>query len=146
MLEDDNAFRGAVELGGHDKIFFTQRQKLPPHHTRQPRPANQRENDHNAKVGLDYAPGGRQGDTERHPERQGGNGADKLDDTLDNHIDRAAKVAGDAAHHHADQRTDGNAHQPNRQGDARSIDNARQEIAPAVIGAKEMNFALGHAE
>ena len=86
-----------ASLAAMTKVLLAQRHELAAHHARQARPADEREDDHDAKVDLGDRPARRQRGAERHPQRQRRHGAQELDDTLHDHVERAAIVAGEAA-------------------------------------------------
>ncbi len=70
-----------------------------------------------------------------------------LDHALDDQINDPAVISGDAADHHAQQETQRNADQPDRQGNPRAVNHARQDVPAEAVGSQEkQRTALFNAE
>jgi len=119
VAEDDAVLVDAHDLGRHHEVLFPQLQKAPAHHARQVRPALKRQNDGDAEVNLEHRPVGRKRRAQRHPQRNGGNGDQKLGHALDQVIYLAAKITRDAAQDGAQDEAQRHAYQTHRQRDRR---------------------------
>src|ERR1044071_6584655 len=62
---------------------------------------------------------------------------DDLDRALDQHVGPAAVIPGDAADHDTENKADRDTDQPDRQRDARTVNDARQEIAAEPVAAEQ---------
>ena len=122
---------------GIGKVLLPQREQLGAHRSRQPRPVEQPEDDRNAEVDKNRAPGHRQRRRECHPEGQLGEGPHHLDEPLDHVVDPATEIAGDAAQGDADQETDEDPQQADGQRDPRPVDDPRKQVAAEAIGPEE---------
>ena len=91
---DDAASRAAVEPGGDDEVLVAQRQESAAHDARQVGPADQRQ-DHGDRRNRRASgrPVGRHGRRQAHPERDGRDRLQELDDALDDVVDPAADIA-----------------------------------------------------
>src|SRR5437667_973974 len=69
-------------------------------------------------------------------------GLDDLDQALDQDIDPAAVIAGDAADDDAEGEADGDADQADGQRDARTVEDAREQVAAEPVGAEQKERAL----
>ena len=99
------------QLGGHDEVLLAQRQEPAAHDAGQLGPADQRDDDRDGEVDLDHRPVVRQRGGQPHPQRDGRDRAEDLDDALDDGVEDAAVVAGDAAEQHAQDQADRDAGQ-----------------------------------
>ena len=77
--------------------------------------------------------GSRQG----HEERDIREGRQEFGETLDEHIDRAAVIAGDGAQDAAQKEGQDLPDQADHQGQPPAVDDAREEITPKRIGAHD---------
>ena len=120
ICRQDNApVSRAAQTRRQHEIFGAQRQKAPAHLPPQPGPADDREDDRDAEITPLLRPVTGQRRAQRHPQRQGGDRADKLDHALDDVINPTAIVAGDAAQHDAQAKAQEDGHQANGQRDPR---------------------------
>ncbi len=72
---------------------------------------------------------------------------DDLDDALDDQIERAAIIAGEAADDDAQRERDGDADEADRQRNPRAVNHAREHVAAKPVGAEqEQRAAFGRAE
>ena len=95
-------------------VELAQLQQLAAHHAGQAAPAHQREQADDGEVGLDHAPVRRQGRAEGEPQRNRGYRNQELDHPLDDHVDNAPEVSGDAPQNDADQERNRDPDKPNR--------------------------------
>src|SRR5579883_585029 len=147
MPTDDPCRPRAHEHGGDAEILLAQREQLRPHGAPEMRPFDHAEDEGNPEIDEDRTPSHRQDRRERHPQRQMGKRLYDLDEPLDQHVDRAAVIAGDAADHDTQGEADGDTHEADRERDPRAIDDARQKIAPEPVGAEQkQRAARGGAE
>ena len=128
---------GAHQHGSGDEILLADRQQLGPHRAGQPGPVEQAEDDGDAEIDDDRAPGHRQRRRQRHPERQFGERAQYLDRALGGIVDPAAVIARQTADHHAEDKADQDAEQTDGQRNPRTVDDAGQHVAPQPIGAEQ---------
>ena len=91
-----------------------------------------------AEVHPQGRPLGRQRRGQPHPQRQGGNADQELDDALDHGVHRPTDVAGDAAYHHPQQEADGDPEQPHRQRHAAGVKHPREHVAAQLVGAEQV--------
>ena len=75
---------------------------------------------------------------DRQRQQHEGKGQHHVDQRHDRPVGAAAKVAGAEPEQHADGRRDQHRAGSHHQGDAAAVDDARQEIAPHLIGTKEV--------
>ena len=130
----------------HHEILLAQRQQLAAHHAGQPGPTDQRQDHGDAEVHLHHRPVRRQRGGQRHPQRYGRDGAQKLDHPLHEHVGRAAEVARDAADGQPRHEAQGHADQSDRQRYAGAVEDAREHVAPQAVGSEQVDGALVDAE
>ncbi len=137
----------AHELRGQHVILLAQRQELRAHRPRKVGPVEQAEDDRDAEIDDERAPGGGHDRGERHPERDMWQRLDDLDDALRHRIEEAAVVAGEAADDDAEDEADGDAEHADGERDPRPVKDAREDVAAKTVGAEEEERALlGWAE
>ncbi len=68
MAADDAARPRAHQFGGGGEILLAQRQEFRAHRAREAGPVEQAEDDGDAEIDQDRAPGHRQGGRQRHPQ------------------------------------------------------------------------------
>src|ERR1051325_3201047 len=111
------------------------------------RPFDHAENQRDPEIDEDRAPRHWQDRRQGHQRRQMREALDHLDAALDQDVGPAAVIAGNAADQDAERKADDDADEPDRQRDARAVDNARQEIAAEPVGAEQKErSALGWAD
>src|SRR5271155_2469484 len=105
------------------------------------RPLDHSEDEGDAEIDQNRAPGSRQPRRQRHPQWQMREGLDDLDAALDQHVDPAAVIPGDTADYDAEGEADGHADQTDSQRDPRAINDARQHIAAKAVGSEQKQLA-----
>src|SRR5258707_13280980 len=74
-------------------------------------------------------------------------GLDDLDQALDQNVDPAPVIAGDAADDDAEGEADGDADEADGERDARAVEDAREHVAAEPVGAEQEELAvLGRAD
>ena len=135
--DHDAEFGRSHQAGGHDKVLLTQGEELATYHPGQSRPANEREDDRDAKIDLDGGPVLGHGSAQGQPERDGGDRADELDEPLHGRVKGAPKIPGKATDEDAKGKAHGHAHQAQGGRDARPVDQPGEKITPQPISAQD---------
>ena len=126
-----------------DEVLLAQRQEAAAHDARQLGPAEDREDDGDGEIDLKTLPVARQRGGEPHPERDGRDRAEDLDDALDDGVDDAAEEARDAAEHDAEHQAEHHADEADRHRDLRREEKAREDVAALHVGAEEEERLVG---
>ena len=117
--------------------------KAPAHLARQRGPADQGQQHSNRKVDAHGRPSQWNGGGEPHPERDRRQRAQNLNRALDQVIDQAAVITGDAAQYDAKQEAQPDADKTDRHRHAGTVNCAAQDIAPQPVGAEEVHRIAG---
>ena len=129
----DPAVAHAQRPGRAHIVHLAVAQELGAHVVGQAHPAEQREQDQQQRDA------GREHGAEDDQQVQLGHGAPDLDEALERQIGLAAEIALDRAREHADQRRRSpSAPAPNSTLSAKPVDQLRQQVAPAVVGAEQV--------
>src|SRR5690606_18305292 len=127
----------AREDGGGREVLFAQCEHFSSDLTSQSSPADQRENNSDAKINLDGGPVIGQGGRQRHPKGNGGKGLDDLNQALNGEVGPAAKISGDRSRDQADQKAERNADEPDRQGNARPVEDSGKQVPSDRVCSEE---------
>ena len=84
----------------------------------------------------------RDGGREHHPERQGRDGYQQVDNALNTFVDDAADIAGDAADQAAEHKADRDAAQADEERNQRADDRAREQIPTDRVSAEERDIGF----
>ena len=133
---DDRHRPGAANGGRGHVIFGAQLQQLAAHHPRQAGPADHAQDDGDHEVDAQRRPLDRHRRRQRHPQRNGGQRLQELDDALHQHVHRTAEEAGDAAEQAAERKADRHPDQADRERHPRPVQHPRQHVAPQAVGAE----------
>ena len=93
MAKENAQCAASVKTSRLDKIFRAQSKEPSTHHTRQPGPSNHRQNDGDQKIDLYRWNLGRDGHRQPDPKRDGRDGLQKFDHSLDQVVCPASKIA-----------------------------------------------------
>ena len=132
VLPHDAAVAHPQRPRGPHVVHLPVAQELGAHVVGQPHPAEQRQQDQQQRDA------GREHRREDDQQVQLGHRAPDLDEALEGQVGLAAEVALHGAGEHADDDADHRERQPEQHADPEAVDQLRQQVAAAVVGAEEV--------
>ena len=142
MLEDTVLYADAAGFGRSHEFLLAEREYLTAHKTRDPRPAEESEDEHQInyterRIDALLIHRGAYDDYDGHRR----DAVEDIDKTHDDIIDPAAEVSGDTSHDYSEEGLDEHYDESDKEGYTSAVHKSREHIHAVFIGAEPVSLA-----